>query len=293
MRDIVFNYYPADIHLSAPLGEITLEKFLGSIKYPKKKIVDIFDKIRAADQAGDLTEKNRLKTQLYSFTPCVYVRGTRKYDDILHWTGLLALDFDKLPSEEYAVEWKEALFEEYKIIIACWLSPSRRGVRALVKIPVVHSVGEFKEYFRAIEEELAIYRGFDRAVQNCILPMFLSYDPDLLMRENYEEWKNKIKPPAQPPPVKQYIIRDRSSRVEKIISSKINRIEGNGHPQLRAAAYLLGGYVGAGYMDCASAIQMLNEMVDGNDYLSKKSSVYKRTVKTMVEKGRAQPVYLK
>ena len=112
--------------------------------------------IRIADEKGDMAIKAELKTSLYSFTPCVRVEGRRRYADIKNFTGLLALDFDKLEME-YAKEFKTALFNEYSFIIAAWLSPSRHGVRALVKIPIVQSVGEFKEHFNAVSNTLSIY----------------------------------------------------------------------------------------------------------------------------------------
>src|SRR3989304_490792 len=134
---MIFNYYPAVISKSTPLGDITLDRFISSIKYPKKKILDIFYKIEEASMNGDKQEKARLKSNLYYFTPCVYVKDGRKYENIINWTGLLALDFDKLPSKKYAEEERDSIFSEYKFIIASWISPSRLGVRALVKIPVV------------------------------------------------------------------------------------------------------------------------------------------------------------
>lgn len=292
LKTIKFNYYPAKITDSHPLGDISLETFLGKLKYPSKHIVETFEKIKQAANNGNEKLKNELKTRLYSFTPCVYVNGSRKYENIQHFCGLMALDFDKLPSEEYANEWKKALFEEYKCVIATWLSPSRLGVRALVKIPVVHSVGEFKEHFHAIQNELKKYNGWDRAPQNCILPMFLSYDYNLLSRENPTTWTGKYREP-EPPPVKQYIITDKFSQVERIMKSAIDKIISNGHPQLRSAARSLGGYVGGGYIDVATATQMIFKMIDGNAYLSQKASVYKRTANTMIKEGQKNPLFLK
>lgn len=290
--NIVFNYYEADIKKSTALGDVTLDRFLTTIKFPRKTTKEIFDQIREAHLAGDQKRKAELKYKLYSFTPCVYVKGPRKYDNIQHWTGLMMLDFDKLPSVEYAREWKEELFKEYKCILAAWLSASQLGVRALVRIPVVHNVAEFKELFQGIELELSAYRGWDHAPLNCILPCFLSYDPEMFHRTDAKEWIGRYVPP-EPPPVKQYIISDRASSVERIIASSINKIIDSGHPQLRAAAYVLGGYVGGGQIDEASAIVMIEKMIEGNEYLSQKASVYKVTARTMISKGRQRPLFIK
>ena len=286
-----FQFYPSDIKCSEPIGEITLDKFLNAIKNPKTHIRNTFEMIRIADERGDMATKHALKESLYSFTPCVFVNGSRKYVNIKNWTGLLVLDFDKL-DDQYAKEWKAALFNEYSFVIAAWLSASHRGVRALVKIPEVHSVGEFKEHFNALEKKLSIYRGWDHAPNNCILPCFLSYDFDLLQRKDATTLTERYSPPI-PPPVKQYIVTDKSTTIEKIIASALNKITDAGHPILRATAYALGGYSGAGYIDEDSALMMIEKMIDGNAYLSQKAPVYKKTAKEMILKGRTQPLYLK
>lgn len=288
---ITFNYYESDIKKSKPLGDVTLERFLSTIKFPKKNTKEIFENIRAAEEAGDMKRKGELKTKLYSFTPCIYIKGRRQYADIISFTGLMVLDFDHLDAE-YAKRWKVALFNEYKCIIAAWLSASQHGIRALVKIPVVHNVAEFKQLFHGIQLELEKYKGWDPAPQNCVLPCFLSYDSEMLQRENATEWIGRYIPP-EPPSVQQYIIQDHSNSVERIIKSAIDRIVDNGHPQLRAAAYVLGGYVGGGNIDEAHAIQIIEQMIDGNAYLSQKAKVYKGTARQMISKGRNQPLFLR
>jgi hypothetical protein len=291
MQPITFNYYDADIKSSIPLGNVTLEYFINAIRNPKIDIKHIFERIRIAEEVGDMATKQTLKSKLYSFTPCVYVQGARKYENIKHWTGLLVLDFDHL-EVDYAVEFKSYLFDEYKFIIAAWLSASRHGVRALVKIPQAQSVDEFKQYFAAIERHLNCYNGFDKAPKNCILPLFFSYDAEILHRDNAQTWDEKYIEPI-PPPVKQYIINDKTSAVERIIAKKINIIVDSGHPQLRAAAYLLGGYVGGGYIDHSDAVSIIHNLIESNAYLSQKASIYKKTAVQMINKGVSQPTYIK
>jgi hypothetical protein len=291
MQPITFNYYDADIKSSLPLGNVTLEYFINAIRNPKIDIKHIFERIRIAEEVGDMATKQALKSKLYSFTPCVYVQGARKYENIKHWTGLLVLDFDHL-EVDYAVEFKSYLFDEYKFVIAAWLSASRHGVRALVKIPQAKSVEEFKQYFAAIERHLNCYNGFDKAPKNCILPLFFSYDAEILHRDNAQTWDEKYIEPI-PPPVKQYIINDKTSAVERIIAKKINIIVDSGHPQLRAAAYLLGGYVGGGHIDHSDAVSIIHNLIESNAYLSQKASIYKKTAVQMIDKGVNQPTYIK
>jgi len=290
MQPIIFNYYEADIKRSTPLGSVTLEYLINAIRTPKKDIRNVFEEIRIAEENKDMATKQALKSKLYSFTPCVYVNGPRKYSNIQHWTGLLVLDFDHLASD-VAVEFKEYLFNEYKCIITAWLSASRHGVRALVKIPICTSVDEFKHYFAGIERHLNCYNGFDTAPKNCILPMFISYDADILHRNDAQTWSTKHIEIVRPA-VKQYIVDDKTSVIEKIIAKRINTITDTGHIILRATSYLLGGYVGANYIDYNDAISLINNLIDSQSYLSKKPDVYKQTAKQMVDKGLNFPTYL-
>lgn len=287
---MIFNYYEANIKKSTPLGSVGIEYVLNSIKNPKKNIQHIFEQIRDAEERKDAKTKQELKSQLYSFTPCVFVNGARKYSNIVSFTGILILDFDHLETE-YAISFKKALFEQYQFIIATWLSASQHGVRAMVKIPICKSVEEFKTRFAAIERDLGDYIGFDKAPKNCILPMFISYDKDLMYRKDATVYDKKFSP-VERPPIVQYIITDKTSAVEKIIYNKIQTITDSGHTILRAAAYLLGGYVGANYIEYDTALYSIEQMIDSHPYLRQKASIYKKTAKQMIDKGRLIPTYL-
>ena len=168
---------------------VSFRRFLTFTAEPGIRIIEVFELIEKAEQECNKEEKARLKqTYLVFFGVCVIVSKKRNYESILYFTGLLVLDFDHL---ENAAEFKQFLFEEYRCIIACWLSPSRRGVKAIVRIPAVETVEQFKEYFFGIAAEMDQYNGFDHSGQNCVLPLFQSYDPDLLERDDAEIWEIK------------------------------------------------------------------------------------------------------
>lgn len=288
--DVKFNYYPANIKDTKPLGLVTLNRFIDSVKNPKTETIHIFEQIKLADLNNNQALKQKLKSKLFYFTPCVNISDKRDYKHITGFTGLLCLDFDKL-EENYATEFKQALFDEYKFIIACWLSASKRGVRAFVKIPICQSIEEFKQYFMAIEFELGIYKGFDSAPKNCVLPLFLSYDKDILYRTDYSTWNKKYIPMIKPK-VESFNFNDKdfTSYVGHIVKKAIDKIVDNGHPQLRATAYALGGYVGAGLILESDAINLIDKLIISNAYLSQKADIYKKTARTMISKGSQQPL---
>jgi hypothetical protein len=297
MKDILFQFYASDIRSTKPLGVVSLEYWINSMKNPKPKFKEIFEKIHLASISNNKAEKDILKRELYFFTPSVIVKDHRRYTNIYKFTGLLTVDFDGL-EPDYAEEFKKGLFDEYKCIICAWLSASKKGVRALIKIPIAKNVDDFKLYFNAIEQELGIYNGFDIAPKNCVLPMFMSYDPDILYRTDFTTFTKKYKP-IEPTPVVQYFVINDPTIIERIIQSGINKIDANGHPQLRALAFALGGYVASGYIDENNAISLIGNCIDSNKYLAretnglKMSDVYKKTAKEMIIKGQQKPLYLK
>jgi hypothetical protein len=291
-NEIKFQYYKANIKDSKPLGTVNLDQFFSAIQNPRPEIKEVFTKIRQAETDGDMQLKSELKTSLYSFTPAVTIKNKRCYDEINHWTGLMPLDFDKMDATE-AVELKEHLFYDFPYIIASWLSASKCGVRALVNIPIVDSIDEFKLYFEGLMQfsDIGKYKNFDQAPKNCVLPLFLSYDPEILYGDTEAVWDRTYKEPQYKAKV-QYKYEENPNKVYQIIRAAINKINDNGHPQLRAASYALGGYVAAGYLQYNEAVDLIYNLIDSNAYLSQKSPVYKKTSENMIQSGIKDPLYL-
>jgi hypothetical protein len=291
MEKHTFSYFSGNIKDSITVGTTSLGRVIRDIARPDERTIDLIYKIRSTN---DESEKARLKWKLKSYTPCIKVTKYRRYDNIEYFSGLLALDFDKLPSNEYAIEFKNYLFNEYPFIYATWLSSSGKGVRGFVHIQRPESVDHFKSIFNAIEQDLGIYDGFDPAPKNAVLPLFQSYDPNMLWRKEADKYtRTYIKPePPRPEPMPVQVDDKTHQRIIEILKSAINKIDSNGHPQLRGASYALGGYVGAGYISHYDAISLIDNLIESNKYLSIKPAVYKQTARTMINKGQSQPLYL-
>jgi len=298
-NEIYFQYYQANIKKSNPLGNITLGRFLKAIKEPKPRLLELYSQIKIASLNGNLKLKGHLKEQLYSFTPAVYCIGRRRYENIDHFTGLMPLDFDKLQSTEHAEELKNSLFE-YNFIVAAWLSSSGLGVRALVKIPQIDNVEDYKALFNGLASDgWATLKGFDKAPKNCVLPLFISHDPNVLYRD-YSECEYWDALEYEDPIIttnKNDIVQlttteqDRSiKRIAGLINSALNKISDEGHLILRGISFVVGGYVGSGTINEALAVEMLHEAIDGHPYLRQKSSVYKQTALDMVKRGKSAPL---
>jgi hypothetical protein len=287
MKDIKFQYYPAKIHSVVPLGDITLERFIHSIKYPKPHIVDIMNKIRQATDKGDTNTKTKLKEKLFYITPSSYVNGYRNYDSILHFTGLMPLDFDKLPSREYAEDMKRSFFHNVPHVICAWLSSSGKGFRCLLKIPQVKTVEEFQSHFMAAQMTWGHLTGFDIAPKNAVLPLFLSIDYNILYRWDAIDYMEKYVPIKPKIESVNYYQNANENKVIDYINYKMSTIIDAGHPIVRALSYYIGGLCAAGECNKTIAFAELENAIRNHPYtgVSSKVNTYLKTAKTMFEKG--------
>lgn len=283
-----FQYYSNRVDNPKPLGYISIEQFIRATKQPKNNVIEIFQQIYQAEKDGNIELKAKLKQEnLHYFTPCVNLSGGRSYNDIIRFTGLMVLDFDHLRSKEYAIQFRDFIFNEYNQIVVAWLSPSKLGVKCLVSIPIAQTVEQFKEYYFGIASDMDRFDGFDGSGQNSVLPLFQSYDPELLFRNNYTAWTIRgIKKNAFVSNL------DKKDRIIKMIASGMDNIHDNGHPQLRSLCVAVGGYVASGYIEENEALQFINALIVSHRYLSKGVTGYQKTAKQMIEFGKCKPIIL-
>ena len=151
---------------------------LERIKNPKKKTREIIDKIRASEDSNEIDE---LKKEL----PCVLFSGTfteRKDSALQEHSKYIVLDFDfneKIEAQVMKTELKKS-----KYIYAAWISPSARGVKALVKIkyPDKH-----REHFKSLQK---LYPNLDASGINVSRVCYESYDEDIYINASAEVWED-------------------------------------------------------------------------------------------------------
>jgi hypothetical protein len=292
----IFSYYSGNIKASQPLGTTTLGGLIVDISRPDQKTINLVEQIR---NETDADKKSQLKCSLKSYTPSIVCKERRKYANIVSYSGLMTLDFDKLPSKDYAVDVRSFLFEQFDWVYTTWLSASGLGVRAIMHIDTPDSTDDFKHMFDAVKhkyiEEYEIIDFFDNAPKNMVLPLFQSHDPNMKYRKTANKFTEryiKYTPPANTtPPLQAPDDRDTQS-VVNMTRAAIDKINDNGHPQLRGASFALGGYVGGGYIDHSQAVQLIDSLIETNSYLSQKQQVYKKTAREMIQSGTKKPIYL-
>jgi len=308
---IKFQYYAGNIKSTKPLGVVALRSFIDRHQFPMKHVADLIDEIEEASASGDKKKKKELKESLFYFTPGAVFSNKRKYDHIVFFTGLAQIDIDGLDPDD-AKDLKSYLFENYEQFYCIYTSPSRKGIKGLMRIPICKSIEEFKEYYAGIEDEFNWIAGFDSAPKNLALPLFLSYDHDILYRENAEIWnkkgemlEDKLKNAEQNNLRNEPIdidFKDGDETVYKskayyrkitldIFENKIDSINDNGHPQLRSACLILGSRIGAGYLNQSDAEQYAEAVIRRNSYLSKGTENYLKTMRWAINQGTKNPKY--
>ena len=317
-----FQSYSGNIYDCTPKKLISREEFIRQQSDPR--LVSLFDKIAAADKAGNEKLKGELKKTLKKYTPSVVIGNYQKgksnypnkvwkdYAHIIHFTGMIVLDFDHLREINVdAQKLKKALFHEYKSCIASWISPSKNGVKALFSISDnIHSVEEFKSHYRALEQEFKGI-GLDESCKSPILFVFQTYDPYILFRDNAERWIKTISetPKEKKAKVKQKrLVQDyeplsygnieEQTRNIQLIADDIERGFKNitaltgGFPKLRKLAYHVGGLVEKGYLDEKLAVSIFHHHIENHPYLKEKQDIYKNTAYITIQDGREKPVAL-
>lgn len=294
---IKFQYFPSNIWEAVPLGVITLRQFLNSHKNPKPNIIEVFSKIKEAARIGDLETKDKLKQEnLFSFTPSAILNGKgRAYENVVGFNPIMVFEFDKIDHAEHL---KEELFRRLDCVVAAYISPSRRGVKFLIRIPTPKSIKEYKEYWCGLAYHLSKFEGFDPVNFNLVLPLFLSYDTDILVNEHAKEWTKKgakidsFKVSTEVFVAPEDINEKDKAEVTSLIKYLIGRIVDNGHTQVLSVSTCMGGFVASGYICTEDALELLMDCIEASDYLAKGVSGYKKTAKTMFNKGLASPLLL-
>jgi hypothetical protein len=131
-------------------------------------------------------EYDKNKNQL----PGVCFNGVFNYRSkagIKEHSGLCILDFDKFETTQDAVDFRNSVCDD-EYIFSAWISPSAKGVKALVKIP--KDIENHSSYFDALREHYSHPR-WDNSGSDVSRFCFESYDPDLFINENSKLWDKK------------------------------------------------------------------------------------------------------
>lgn len=152
--------------------EITLEKALSRIQNGNS--YSLIQKIRSEQNKE---KKDALKKKLPSICfSGTFEHGQRKDNLIKDHSGLVTLDFDNLGLSELIEKKKELVKLPY--IVACFVSPSGNGIKALVRIK---DKSRHRDHYNALIQD---FKTLDKTNINPARVCFESHDPDIYI--NYE-----------------------------------------------------------------------------------------------------------
>lgn len=260
-----FQYYKGGLKKCRPLGWVHLESVVQAIREPKHDFNLLFDAIDAAETKD---QKQALKIRLPYFTPAVQIKDWRAGENITQFTGLMPIDIDDIPTEK-AIQYRDELFKIPETICA-WLSTRKNGTRAIIRIPEVETIEQYKAFYNGFTHRFSQY-PFDNALASPVLPMFLSRDSGIKYREGAEVWEDVfIKPKKKvmfsSVPIDGGALEER--RVKAYYTKAFARIVSNGHPQLMSICLGIGNQVGAGWISESAAQEFVSKMIQSNEYLA-------------------------
>lgn len=158
---------------------ISVDKALLRIKEGRSKV-----KVEAIRQALDKERANELKKNLPSVCFSGKFAANRQDSDLIEHSAFIVLDFDDL---EDVLSFKSDLCQ-YTFFKAIWISPSGKGVKALVK---VKDGKKHRQHFEALKKH---FPEADRSGINPSRVCYESYDPEIIINESCDTYADLIEP---------------------------------------------------------------------------------------------------
>ena len=261
---------------------VTIATSLERIKNGNQK--SLIERVRgthSVDQQGNPIPDKDAKREL----PVVMYSGKfsgRKDEDLTEHSGVIVLDFDHID----VAHSKNALATD-DYILACWVSPSGDGLKALVKIaqPRKH-----RDHFRAIASYMDRQYGLevDSTGQNESRLCFESYDPEIIINEDSKVFTAVISERAEVQSVSSNAQNTDYNKLA-VLASMIRRAEdGEKHIELLKASNLAGGFITAGRVEEEEAKRVLIKEILKRDIDSEENAI--KTIEEGIERGKAMPV---
>jgi len=253
---------------------ITLTTALQRIAEGSSK--ETIEKVRS----GDKKAKTDLPVVLFSgeFT-------SREDDQIISHSGLVVLDFDHIDVEAY----KNILCTDDHIL-ACWISPSGDGLKALVRIsnPERH-----RDHFRALQQyfDKQYNLELDSSGANESRACFESWDEHICIKNDAQTFGGMLSDEGATKNANATILEGEFTDYQKLnIACRMIRTaqDGEKHSVLLKASVLVGGYIGAGRIEEQEAIRVLEREIARHDVDSMDTA--RNTIRDGIEQGKQLPI---
>lgn len=230
-------------------------------------------------------ERANLKKQL----PCICFAGrfmSRKNEGLQQHSGLLILDFDKLMNVLAA----RLVLQSLPFAYAVWISPSGNGLKMLVKIPANPTA--HRGYFVSIQNYLSeMGMELDPSGKDVARICFESYDPDIYINPDAEEW-TEYEVPQDTPPIapKNVAVATNYGELNKCANMIRKAADGQKHAVLARAAFLAGGLVAGGIVREEDAIRVLESEIANKENVTDFRNAQK-TIRGQIDAGKLKPIF--
>ena len=265
----------------------------GSVSYTELSV--IIEKIKTGGSKLDLIKELRglreYDVEKYkirkSEMPVVIFQGKfskRDNESLLEASGLMVLDFDHT-----GVELKERL-KSIPFIYMAFVSLGGDGVKALVKIQVVKSDAQYKEYWSAVDKALRdiLPEVIDSACKDISRACFFSYDPDIYMNTEAMVFTGRMKKDEKKTTTHEKYVKNDYKRAMVPLNYIRSAVDGERHTKILKASRLMGGYVASGIISDQEAVRLLEQEayhIDPSDF-----QINRRAIIDGIENGKTDPV---
>lgn len=157
---------------------ITIQEALKRIEEGKSK--SIVEEVRTTI---DKEKANKVKANLPSICFSGKFSADRKDADLIEHSGFIVLDFDYIED----LRGRQTDIISHDFVYACWISPSGKGLKALIKIA---SGEKHREHFAALQE---VFPDIDKSGANPSRVCYESHDPEIYINEKASIFKKTKK----------------------------------------------------------------------------------------------------
>ena len=260
---------------------VEIDKVLAHIQ--KCTILPQINEIKTAiENKVSETDIKKLKKKL----PCILFAGkfTRRKDTALvEHSGYVVLDFDH---EGNPAEKRDEL-KKYPFIYSAFISPTGRGVKAVVKIPPV--IADHRAHYMALQ---LVFPELDGTSINEGRICYMGADAGLWINHEAIAFTEKVEVKAQVVKTGSTDGLNSGTNYRKIavgVEMVRNAPHGQKHAILLKAAKLMGGYIASGAVDENDAIYALESEIGKKDIDDFKSA--QKTIRDGIVFGKQVPIF--
>lgn len=265
-------------------GIITIGDYLEGIKNGKwRGVIESLRSLPTKDEQSEFKKK-----YLHGVSLSCTFSGTRAKKNAVNHTGIMQVDFDGVDDIDHIRQ----RLESDPHTAFCFLSPRGNGIKAGIRVP--KDIDGHRDAFLQYKYHINL-NGFDDSVKDISRICFVSYDPEIYINPDAEEFEvlktHKLTVKRNIVPVSSAIPNASQKTAQKTLDTAIKMIcdmrAGEKHAQRLKVGMLLGGGIAAGYWTESEALMAIEPYVSET---SSRAPYAMKCIKDAIEEGKKQPL---